>query len=197
LFILFSLPIITMPAALCGLNRVLVKLILDGNVFLWDEFIGEFKSSFRKSLALGLIFGGGLFAAWYLLSLGVTNGDTLYGMLFSALGISALIPVTVFGGWAFALVAMLPLGCGGILKNARALTGLEIGRSVAICGILVASALSTMLLLPFSLIVTALIQIAFTQYAVCFLVAGPVRRHIVEPWEAKEAREKQEQDKMV
>jgi hypothetical protein len=83
---------------------------------------------------------------------------------------------------------MLSLGCGGILKNARALTGLEVWRSVAICGILVASALFTIALLPFSLIATALIQIALTQYAVCFLAVGPVRKHIVEPWEAQKAR---------
>ncbi|MDR1272774.1 MAG: DUF624 domain-containing protein [Clostridiales Family XIII bacterium] len=190
LFILFSLPVFTIPAALCGLNRVLVKLILDGNVFLWAEFIREFKGSFRKGLLLGLIFGGGIFVAWYLLSLGVTNGETLYALIFSASGVSVLIAVTVLGGWTFVLLPMLPLGCAGILKNALALSGLAMWRSVAMCVILIGSGLFAIWLLPFSLIVTVFVQIAFTQYAVCFLTTGAVRQYIVEPWEAEEVHTK-------
>ena len=79
---------------------------------------------------------------------------------------------------------MLPLDCGGLLKNARALAGLAPVRSIAICGILVASGLLTALLFPFSLFVAALIQIALTQYAVCFLATAPVQRYITEPYEA-------------
>ncbi len=53
LFVLFSIPIITMPAALCGMNRVLILLVREGNCYLWDDFIKEFKASFFKSLPFG------------------------------------------------------------------------------------------------------------------------------------------------
>lgn len=50
LFVLFSLPIITMPAALCGMNRVCMLLIRNGHCFLWQDFIEEFKRSFVRSI---------------------------------------------------------------------------------------------------------------------------------------------------
>jgi hypothetical protein len=62
--------------------------------------------------------------------------------------------------------------------------GLAPVRSIAICGILVGSGLLTTLLFPFSLFVAALIQIALTQYVVCFLATAPVQRYITEPYEA-------------
>ena len=50
LFLLFSIPVVTLPAALCAMNRVLIKLTRDGNCLLWMEFRDEFKRSFLKSL---------------------------------------------------------------------------------------------------------------------------------------------------
>ena len=50
-----------MPAALCAMDRVLIVLVREGNVLLWEEFRDEFKKDFWRSLPLGLLFGGLLF----------------------------------------------------------------------------------------------------------------------------------------
>lgn len=48
LFVLFSLPVITLPAALCAMNRVCMLLIRKGCCFLWQDFRQEFRRSFAR-----------------------------------------------------------------------------------------------------------------------------------------------------
>jgi uncharacterized membrane protein YesL len=182
IFLLFSLPLITLPAALCGMNRVWVKLIGEGNSFLWQDFFGEFKSSFVKSLPLGLLFGGGLFVAWYLLSLSFTNGQTVFGMLFAAIGLFVLLLSLLMGGWAFVLVAMLPLRNRDILKNARALAVLSRSRSAGLILTALMLGFFTVVLLPLSLIPLFLLSVSLAQYTICFLVYDAVDEHILKPY---------------
>lgn len=82
-----SLPIVTIPAALCAGDRAAVKLARDGYVLLWEEFRDEFREDFWKSLPLGLLFGGLLAGSYVLLSFGLGNSGSLPGMLMLALGI--------------------------------------------------------------------------------------------------------------
>ena len=72
LFVIFSLPIITMPAALTALDRVCVFIFRDGNIFLWHEFWKEFRRSFVRVLAPGILFGLGLFAGYFFMRSGVS-----------------------------------------------------------------------------------------------------------------------------
>ena len=194
LFCLFCLPIVTMPAALCGINRVFIKLIREGHCFLWTDFIAEFKSSFPKSLPVGLLFGGGLFASWYLMSLGMTNGETLFGLFFSAMGIFLLLFTLLISGWTFVLIAMLPLKNRDLLKNACALATLEKGRSAAIlCAAATPMAIG-ILLFPLSLPALVVFLIGLAWYTICFLVNEAVQVHIVEPWEARGDQTDQEDE---
>ena len=61
LFLACCIPVVTMPAALCAMDRALIVLVREGNVLLWEEFRDEFKKDFWRSLPLGLLFGGLLF----------------------------------------------------------------------------------------------------------------------------------------
>ena len=187
LFIAFSLPVFTLPAALCGLNRTLVKLIREGHCFLWHEFFKEFKGSFVKSLCLGLVFGGGLFVAYYGLSLGLTNAESLFGTFFSAAGLFALMLAVLMGGWAFILTAMLPLGIRGILRNAWALVFLNKKCSLAVLGLGLFLWLFMLVLVPVSIVAGAFFLIAFVQYTVCFMVNEAVEVHIFAPYHAMNA----------
>ena len=49
LFILFCLPIVTIPPSLAAMSRVLLKMAREGNTFIFSDFFAEFKSSFFKS----------------------------------------------------------------------------------------------------------------------------------------------------
>ncbi len=50
LWLLFSLLVVSIPAATVSMNRVCMKLVQTGNVFVFHEFFKEFKRSFGKSL---------------------------------------------------------------------------------------------------------------------------------------------------
>lgn len=181
LFLAFSLPVITLPAALCALNRVCVKLIRDGNCFVWQEFVEEFKSSLWRAMPLGLLFGGALFVAYYLLSLGASNAQNVYGMFFSGVGLFIAAIALLLGCWTFVLVAMQPLKNGDILRNARILALLEGKRDLGILGVLFAGIFVMLWLFPLSLGLAALLLIALLQFTLCFLVNTAVEERIIKP----------------
>lgn len=187
LFLLFSLPIVTLPAALSAVNRVCIKLIRNGNVLAWAEFRDEFKASFSKGLRMGLFFAAWAFAAYYLLSLGLTNWENQFGVMFTALGTIVLVVLAVWAAYAFVLLACLDLPVRHLLSNARALTFLAGKRTLAVLGVLLCTVGLLVLLFPFSLIPFLLGGIALVQYTICRLVNVPMQRWIIAPYEQQSA----------
>lgn len=186
LFVVFSLPVVTLPAALVALNRVCVKLVREGNCLLWAEFWDEFRASLRSGFLLGLPYALLLAVSYYLLSLGASNATSVFGMLFSALGLCAFLFCAVFGSWAFVLKAMLPLPNRDIQKNARALALLEIRRTLAILGVEALQLFLTLALFPYSVVFLALLLPALGQLAIVSLMNGPVQERVVAPFEEKQ-----------
>ena len=188
LFVAFSLPVVTLPAALCGMNRVCVKLVREGNCFLWHDFWKEFKSEIIKSLPIGLLYLLELAAAYYSLSLSVSNGG-VYGVIFGAVGILLLLVVTVGGGYVFAMLAMVQLTNRQILRNAAALAGLEMKKSLAILGLSILFAAIGLLLYPYSTLIMPFFYFSVHALAVITVANGAIQKHIVAPFEAAQAEE--------
>ena len=128
LFLACCIPVVTMPAALCAMDRVLIVLVREGNVLLWEEFRDEFKKDFWRSLPLGLLFGGLLFLGYFLLSLGMGNFGTFLGPMFFAFGLFTVGFALGRGSYAFLMRAMFDLPNGQILKNANGMSALRGGR---------------------------------------------------------------------
>ena len=122
LFLACCIPVVTMPAALCAMDRVLIVLVREGNVLLWEEFRDEFKKDFWRSLPLGLLFGGLLFLGYFLLSLGMGNFGTFLGPMFFAFGLFAIGLALGRGSYAFLMRAMFDLPNSQILKNANGMS---------------------------------------------------------------------------
>lgn len=190
LFLLCAAPVLTLPASLCALNRVLVLLIRNGNCFVWADFIEEFKRSFKQSLPLGLLFGAGLFAGYYLLSLGISNDLSLYGMIFFAVGLFILSLTLLRACWTFVLLAMQKLPNKSLLGNARVLMARERGRSALIFAGVAAFIAFSLLLFPLSIPVLLLILFSLLQYSICFLVNTAVQTQIFDPYEKQLQEEK-------
>ena len=188
LFLLFSWPVITIPAAICGMDRVCVKLVREGNVFLWDEFWKEFKSQLINSLPIGLLYGVELAASYYCMSLSISTGG-LFGVLFSAAGIILLLVPVIGGSYTFVMLALLKLTNGQVLRNAAALVGLEVKKSLIILGLSVIWAVFVLLLFPYSLLVIPLFYFAPLSLAVVNIANEAIQTHIVAPFEAAQAVE--------
>ena len=56
LFVLFSVPLVTAPAALCGLNAIIARLMEDGHCYPSKDFFEGFKSAFWSKTLFGLPF---------------------------------------------------------------------------------------------------------------------------------------------
>lgn len=187
IFLVCSIPVITIPAALCGVNRVCLKLIREGNVFLWEEFRGEFRASFVRSLAPGALFGALLFAGYYCMSLGLTNAALpLWSLLFWVLGIAAGVLGLGWGAYCFVLMPLLSQGNRALMKNALLLCLLQPGRALAVCAVAALAAAAAAVFFPVSTVLLLFGWGALAQYGVCFLVNGPAERYIIGPYEAKE-----------
>lgn len=122
LFIVFSLPLITLPAALTAMSGVTLKMAREEVFFFREDFVGAFKQNFWKSLVIGLPAGLILTAAFYLLPF--YRGALALSPIFYiplALVVLTAVFVLLMGMYAFPMLAAVDLTAGQILRNAALL----------------------------------------------------------------------------
>lgn len=177
-FCLACIPVVTVPIALTALNRVYIKLCLDGVVFFREEFLSECKSSWKKSLPVGLLYGILLFACYYLLSLS-SSGTDLWGMLTGIMGLVLFIFTVITGAYTFILTAVQELPVRMLLRNARYLAAVCPGRSAVIL-VLVVAFFAVVFLEPFLFLLIFLFGgFSVLQYSICFTVLSPLLKYVL------------------
>lgn len=191
LLLVFSVPLITVPAAFCGVNRVLIKLYREGNCFVWTEFWKEYRANLWKAIPFGAIGGACLFAGYYFLSFGTSALSNGVEVISTALGLLLAMFAVLYLTYVFVLLPALDLPNRQIARNAFILLITEWKTN----GILLLSAAVSVVfhvvLFPYSLAVLALISLALTQYIACAAVNQPLQRRIIGPYEANNANANQ------
>lgn len=183
LLLVFSLPVVTLPAALCGMNRVCMLLIRNGYCFLWDDFWQEFRRSFKRSLFPGLLFGLLTFVGYYSMSLGLSNsGLPVWSTIFWAIGMMAAAAGLCWGGYFFALLSLLEQNTCGILKNAWLLCMLRPLRALGALLIILLAVFLLAVLFPLS-VPLLLCAPMLVQFSLCFLVNTLADRYILQKGE--------------
>lgn len=188
LFLAFSIPVVTMPAAVCGMNRALIMLVREGNCFLWDEFWKEFRANLFKSFPFGAMFAFLLFDSYYALSVDASGGGVI-GVLMTGVGYCLLILAALFFNYVFILLPALNLKKRYIAKNAFILMMTEWKTNMVIIGITLVSALFLVALFPFTVIPALLIWFAMAQLAVCVAVNDLMQRRIIGPFEQNQTQD--------
>lgn len=182
LFLAFCIPIVTIPAALCGMNRVLIKLWREGNCFLWDDFWVEFKANLFKGIPFGIICALLLFASYYFFSLSISYRESLE--LFTAIiGFILLGFAVLFGSYVFVFLPTLDLKNRHIARNAFILMTIEWKTNLVILGCTLAMSLIIAALFPYSGFLLIFIWFSLSQLIVCTAVNGPLQRRIIGPYE--------------
>ncbi len=184
LFLLFSIPVVTIPAAVCGMNRVLIKLVREGNCFLWSDFWQEFKASFFKAIPFGLIVAFLLFDSYYALSVSKSGGGILPG----ALGLFLLGLGVLFGSYSFVLMSALDLKGSHIARNALILMATEWKTNLVMIGSIAVTALFIAALFPYTLVLLLFIWVALQQLIICTAVNETMQRRIIEPFEQSQKK---------
>lgn len=180
LFILCCLPIVTIPASLCALNRYLIRMVRDGVGFSVEDYWREWKSQLLKGLPAGLLCFLPLCYAYYLISLSI--GAKGSGMVF-AFGVFWALFGLLFGGYVFVLLSMLELPAKVLLKNALILMIVEWKASLCVLGVTASTLAAGWILFPYSLPAYVLCWFSWLQLALCCIINEPVQRRIIGPYE--------------
>lgn len=183
LFLLFSIPVVTAPAAFSGMTKVLMNLVRRDNCEVWKDFWVEFKASFIKSFIAGLIFVG-------CVTIIVLLGRSIFGSLnnFSgALGAAVLFVFGVMVYVAFCYVftqsSILDISLKKCFKNALILLLIEPKRNVMLLIPLLLLLLGG-ILFPLSLPIFLFVAFALCQYIVCKVVNTVIQKRLIEPFNA-------------
>jgi uncharacterized membrane protein YesL len=177
LFILYALPIVTMPAAIAALMRVTLAMAEDRNVYLWADFHAAFCRHFvRASLAALLVvaaIGIPAYAAFAYAKLATE------GVLFAPTFVLAAM-VTVFMSIAGAyLFAFLASSEAASPKLASLALRMALARPLPVLAALAFSAvlwLAHILFYPVSVFMPAVINFSFGALVIAFSVLEPVKR---------------------
>lgn len=183
LFFVFCLPVLTIPAAFCGMNRVLIKLVRDGNCFLWSEFIKEFKANLFKSLPFGFISAFLLFASYYFFSLSISYGQNGFDILTGAIGFFLLGFAVLFSSYIFVFLPTLALKNKSIAKNAFIMSATEWKTNLIIIGSLFLTVFFTIAFFPYTIIFLIFIAFSLYQLIVCTAINKPLQSRIIGPYE--------------
>lgn len=171
LFVLFSLPVFTVPAALCALNRVCLSVYRRGSAYVWQDFFEEFRSSLLRHIPVALMYTLLLFAAYYLMSLGLSNGAVpVWSVAFWTLGILAAAAALGWSSCYFVLAALLEQKNSVLMKNSVLLCLAAPLPTAGRCALIVAFAAAVAALFPVSLFLMLLFLPGILQYTLCFLV---------------------------
>lgn len=176
-FILFCLPIVTIPAATTAMCRIVLYMIRDESHFLWFEFLKTFRAEFRPSLLCGLVVfvPGLLFLLSFFYYLPMIESDVLmvFPLFVSILGLFAVFTVD---SYTFPMLALLDLKPRAILKNAFSLTVVRFLYNLASFAIALALVMLSIFFFPVTLPVILFILFSFTRLATCmFAYSGMVK----------------------
>ena len=178
LFLATCIPIVTIPASICALNRYLMIMVRDGYGFSVKDYFGEWKSELLRSLPVGAGIALLLFYASYLYSMAlqVEGGDWLRLAAFLIFDI-----ILLFGNYVFLLMANLSLRVRDALRNSILLMLIEWKTSFLLLVLGSSLLMLVLLFFPWSVLTAPFIPVLY-QLAVCCILNGPVERRILEPY---------------
>ncbi len=178
LFLLFCLPVVTIPAAVSAMNRVSMLLVRDGVCFVWTDFIAEFKSDFLKSVTV-FLFNAVFFAfAAFCFFAGQRSGAQPQRFILYAASVVLYILGVLLGSYSFSMLALCQLSAGDILRNAFSLIFLEPKTDLLLVVFVGGVALCFLCFLPYTapLIVLGIFSLlSLASSVICF---DPLMRRI-------------------
>lgn len=179
LFWAFSLPILTLPAALKAMTKVCVTMLEEDRVELWQEFWSAFREDFLKTTLVGIVMAAmlGICAA----GLWVCGGLMAGNGLFAAPGMLLLIALAVLCMAQFSLYPMLAFGelsAGQLVRNAVLLTMVNFPRHLGALVLLIALVILYLFGYPYSTVALAAILLSGFWLCACCAVWPGIKRYV-------------------
>lgn len=153
LFVLAALPVITIPAAVTAMCRIVTAMLRDEKYSLVKDFFSCLKSELVPSLFIGIFVGAGMAVGIYglIATRGAETLSTAAGNLTQAACILLFFCSLNAGIYAFPMKALLDLPAPVILKNSLLLLIIELKQNLAADLVFVLMSGLMVLGLPFDL----------------------------------------------
>lgn len=178
-FILFSLPIITMPAAVSAHYKMLCILIDRRNVNVFKDYWVAFKDSFVKSLVYGLISAALLFIAYTSISYYLLHVDEIISAICLGFLVFASLIWIIMGMYIHVMISTVNLRFKEIINNGFRLVFIRFFRNLITVVIALGIGLLVVYYFPISLFVIVFLFFSFNGLIVCINSWPIIKKYIV------------------
>ncbi|MDO5516717.1 MAG: DUF624 domain-containing protein [Clostridium sp.] len=179
LFILFSVPIVTIPASLGALNSITMLLVQRKHVFLWSDFVSKFKDNWKQSTICFILLGIlSLFSLFCLnLYFNISQVNQMFIVLFF-ITLSILFFLVMISLYVYPIITTISLPIKHILKNSIFLSIVCIKNSILGLIVFTFFTISSIIFLPFSMPVILLIGFSIPSFINSFITFPCVQKYI-------------------
>lgn len=180
IFLIFCIPVITLPLALAGMVRVASKMIRLEPVDIWGDFVKSVKQNWKQASVVFYIIAVGIAAACVAFCYYTENGNgsTIAGIGLVICGL-IIILLLLMMAYSMAMIVTVELKTRAVLKNALLLCVLGGKNTLSmLLSIIVINGIMV-LFLPVSVLFAALMGFAILSL-LCFIYAWqPIERYAV------------------
>ena len=180
LFLLFSIPIITIPASFAALTNVSMKIARQQHVFVFSDFKESFKKNWKQSSLLGIFFL--LLFSLVTISLifysnALPNNNFLYVPLFICIFINLLLLFSFI--YSFPLLTTLKLSLKDTLKNSFLLSIISLKNTlIAIVFTIIIFSVS-IFLFPFTIFAILTLSFSLTAFINSFFSWPAIQQYVI------------------
>ena len=186
LFLLFCLPVVTIPAAITAMSGITLTMVRDENHFLWQDFLRVFKREFGRSLAAGWIVLLGMAATGYGVIFYSGMADMgWFRLVPSALGAVGFVILYCMTFYVFPQLALLNVPVKAVLKNAFFLTFVCMRRNIVMFFVTAVLLTLGFGLLPYSVPALAMLLLSACSLVVSFQAYPAMRQYLFEKDDAE------------
>jgi len=181
LFTLMCLPVVTIPASVCGMTNVVLRISRDQYIFVWSDYWQAFKRCFKKSLLYGLIYAGvlALILLSYYVYLPMLDSSAL-AVVPLALLIAVSVLFIMMNFYSFLLIVTVKhIRLAKVIKYSVALIFRGMGRSLLCFALCVGLAFPIYWFFPMSLLLCAALWFSTACMVICFICWKPVQQNII------------------
>ncbi len=188
IFIISCIPIFTVPAAVSGMQRYLIRMFRDGYGFTVGDYFREFRQSLFRRIPAFIPSIVIAFYGYYLMSLSGNFSDGVIEAWVFGTGFAVLAVGGLLFTWLGVLSAMFDIPNNALLKNALILLITEWKVNGKLFAFYAVYLFVMGSFFPYSMFIIAALGFSFPSLVSCAFINSSVQRRILTPFEEKEVQ---------
>ena len=181
LTLLLCVPVVTIPASLCALSRVLMKLATQGYCSVYAEYFEEWKSAIVRYLPFALLTAAPAVGGVALIYSRIAALSGLGGYVLLAVCAVVFLFVYLLWCYAFPLFSLIDLPVMQNVRNACYFVFTRRKENLKLLLPLLIEALF-LVFLPYTLPAFPLVLVSIPALIICCIVKPPISEYVIRPY---------------